>query len=94
MVSPTSRYANVGTATHEADGRKIVYLRRRFVPLPSSGELIALHTVGEGERLDVIAARYFDDPELFWLLCDANQAMYPAELEGTPGRRLAIPLPQ
>jgi hypothetical protein len=95
MFSITSRYYNIPTATRETpDGRKIVYVRRRFVPPPERFELLLEHLVTQGERLDLIAAQYLADPEQFWRLCDANGAIRPDELTETIGRRLRITLPE
>jgi len=101
LYPPNSRYYGLDTATlTTADGRAIVYLRRRFVPPAERFALIQEHIVAQGERLDHIAARYFGDPELFWRLCDANAAMRPEELtesvshEGFEGRTLRITLPE
>lgn len=92
---PNSRYHGLETATLEtADGRTIIFLRRRFVPPPARFELLQEHTVVEGERLDHIAARYLGDPEQFWRVCDANGAMRPAALTEEIGRRLRITLPE
>jgi hypothetical protein len=90
----TSRYHGLDTATLETAQRKtIVYLRRRFVPSAERFQLLQEHTVMQGERLDNIAARYLGDPESFWQICDANNAMRPEELTQTIGRRLRITLP-
>ena len=63
MFPITSRYYNTATATLETpDGRKIAYLRRRFVPPPERFDLLFEHTVTEGERLDTIAGQYLGDP--------------------------------
>jgi hypothetical protein len=95
MFARNSRYRNVETTTYTApDGRVVAYLRRRFVPHPPADEPLARHTLSEGERLDIIAARFYDDPELFWQICDANRAMHPRELSELVGRRIVIPLPQ
>jgi hypothetical protein len=95
MFTITSRYYSIPTAEFEtAEGRKIVYLRRRFVPPPSAFALLLEHTVTEGERLDHIAALYLGDPEQFWRICDANGAVRPEELIETVGRRLRITLPE
>lgn len=92
---PTSRYAGTEIATLEqTDGTAIAYLRRRFLPQPERFALLQLHTVRQGERLDNLTARYLDDPEQFWRLCDANRAMRPDELTGQPGRQLRITLPE
>jgi hypothetical protein len=87
---PNSRYATVPTATLG----EIVYLRRRFVPPPEVFTVIQQHTVLQGERLDLIAAQYLGDPEMFWRLCDANRAVDPDDLTATVGRKLNIKLPQ
>ena len=91
---PTSRYALTETATLEtADGRTIVYLRRRFVPPPERFALLAEHKVEQGDRLDNVTAHYLGDPEQFWRVCDANRAMSPDELL-VIGGRLRITLPE
>lgn len=95
LFPPNSRYHPTETATLEtADGRTIVYLKRRFVPPSSSFSLLQKHTVVEGDRLDNIAARYFNDPLLFWRLCDANDAMRPRGLLAETGDMLRITLPE
>ena len=95
MFLITSRYNGIPTATLEtADGRKFVYVRRRFVPPPERFELLFEHLVTQGERPDLVAAQYLGDPEQFWRLCDANGAIRPDELTETVGRRLRITLPE
>lgn len=92
MFSVTSRYYNIETVkTVDANGRQIVYLRRRFLP-PATSAILAEHTVTQDERLDNITARYLGDPEQFWRVCDANNAMHPEELTAEIGRRLNIPI--
>lgn len=91
----TSRYARVETATFEApDGRTITHLRRRILPSGETFALLQEHTVKEGERLDQIATTYLGDPEQFWRICDANEAMDPNELVSTPGKTIRITLPE
>ena len=93
LLSTTSRYAAVGRARLElAEERAIVYLRRRFLPPAEALVEIRQHTVEEGERLDQIAARHLGDPEQFWRICDANNAMYPDDLTAEPWRKLRITL--
>jgi nucleoid-associated protein YgaU len=95
MFSVTSRYYSISTAEFRTpDGKKIVYLRRRFVPQPSSFALLQEHTVAEGDRLDNISFRYLGDPLQFWRICDANAAIRPEELIEVVGRRLRITLPE
>jgi hypothetical protein len=93
----TSRYYTIETAKLErADGKTIVYIRRRFVPQPERFTLLHEHTVTQGERLDNITANYLGDPEQFWRVCDANRTMRPDELTESDriGRRLRITLPE
>lgn len=90
-----SRYHGIRTGEYTSpDGRTKAYLLRRF--LPDSGRLQVLeeHLVQDRERLDHIAERHFASPELFWRICDANDAMRPEELTETPGRRLRITMPE
>jgi len=95
MFLLTSRYYGIPTTTWTTvDGRKIAYVRRRFVPPPERFELLLEHLVTQDERLDNITAQYFADPEQFWRLCDANGAIRPDELTETIGRRLRITLPE
>jgi len=95
MFPATSRYYGIETTVlNTAEGKEIAYLRRRFLPLTEDTLAIAEHIVLQNERLDNITARYLVDPEQFWRLCDANNAMHPESLTETIGRRLIIPLPQ
>ena len=89
-----SRYqATETTRITLADGTELVFLKRRFVPMPERLAGWQQHTVVQGDRLDNLAARYLGDPELFWRLCDANRAMRPDALTEVVGRRLQIALP-
>ncbi|MBP6787055.1 MAG: hypothetical protein KA170_05660 [Candidatus Promineofilum sp.] len=90
MFPVTSRYYSVETARLTLpDGREIVYLRRRFPPRAAAVPL-AEHLVTESDRLDNVTAVYLGDPEQFWRVCDANNALRPAEME-EDGRRIVIP---
>jgi hypothetical protein len=93
LFAPTSRYYGLDTTTIAVDGRPVAYVVRRFVPPPERFQLLQEHAVTQGERLDVIAARYLGDPVLFWRICDANRAMLPDELTAVVGRKLRITLP-
>ncbi len=97
MFPVTSRYYGIEIATYEvAEGRTVNYLRRRFLPDGAKAVVLTEHTITQGDRLDNVTARYLGDPEQFWLVCDANNAMRPDDLlaESEIGRRLRIPLPQ
>jgi hypothetical protein len=92
-----SRYYGASTLqTTAPSGATITYLARRFVPQPGAANYatIARHTVRQGDRLDLLAAKYIGDPLMFWLICDANGAIRPNTLVATPGTQLNITLPQ
>ena len=91
----TSRYRGVPIAELTDDrGRTVAYLRRRLLPDPRRFADLQVHTVSGGDRLDNVTARYLGDPEQFWRVCDANNAMYPPDMVAEPGQRLRVPLPQ
>lgn len=94
MFDSSSRYAAIETTTlRDAEGRAVAYVRRRFLPQGSGMPVLAEVVVAPGDRLDLITARTLGDPEAFWRVCDANDALDPTELERV-GRRLRVPLPQ
>jgi hypothetical protein len=91
----TSRYFNQPTSQYlRADGTLIVYLQRRFLPQPDRFALLQEHNVAQGDRLDNVTATYLSDPEQFWRVADANNAMQPDDLTATVGRKLRITLPE
>jgi hypothetical protein len=91
----TSRYYPLETAQYEtADGRKIAYKRRRFTPQGKNLPLLREIVVNQGDRLDLITFDGLGEPEQFWQLCDANDAMNPEDLTAEVGRVLRIPVPQ
>jgi nucleoid-associated protein YgaU len=98
VTFPTnSRYYGSGTLTYVTPaGQSISYLARRIVPQPGAPNYatVAQHSVVQGDRLDLIAAKYLGDPIMFWLICDANGAIRPADLLTTPGGVLLITMPQ
>jgi len=92
---PTSRYYGIETARFtRADGRELVYLRRRLLPQRERFVVVQEHAVVAGDRLDNLAARYLGDPEQAHRICDANAALRPAALTERIGRRLRIALPE
>jgi hypothetical protein len=94
MFEHNSRYYRLETATLSApDGRVIAYKRRRFLPRSESMPLLVEVAVTQGDRLDLITARALVDPEQFWRVCDANEAMRPSELTDKAGRLVEISMP-
>ena len=51
-------------------------------------------TVTQGDRLDLIAYNTLGDPEQFWRICDANNAMNPVELTAEAGKTVRVPVPE
>jgi hypothetical protein len=93
MSSATSRYYGIEKAKLKMpDESEIVYLRRRFLPDASKMDILTEYAMVQGDRLDNITARYLVDPEQFWRVCDANDAMNPLDLTAEIGKRLKIPL--
>ena len=95
MFDERSRYAHLSTRELEtADGRKIVYVRRRLIPPGASYLEAARHTVTDSDRLDLITYRGLGVPTAFWQVADANSAMHPETLTEQAGELLVIPLPR
>lgn len=93
--APSSRYHGLPTAEHTLpDGRKVVFVTRRFLPPVERFEVLQTVTVLAGERLDNLAAQHLGDAEQWWRLCDANGAMLPEALVAEPGAPLDITLPE
>ncbi|WP_116132694.1 hypothetical protein [Tropicimonas sp. IMCC34043] len=86
-----SRYGSVADAEWQRpDGRIVRYKRRRIIPETPA----PLGTnVRPGDRPDLVAWRTLGDPELFWMLCDANRVQRPAELTEAPGKTIGVPGP-
>lgn len=95
MFDTKSRYYNIETGFATLpDGRSVTYVRRRFLPAGSKMPLLVEVTVNEGDRLDFITSRTIGDPEQFWRVCDANDAMNPEEITAEIGQKLRVPVPQ
>jgi hypothetical protein len=97
VFSPSSRYAALPTATLTVTGgdgkaHEVTYVRRRLLPRLADLTVLSRHTVQPGERLDHLAARYLGDPAEFWRLCEATEALRPADLE-EPGTALLVTMP-
>jgi hypothetical protein len=94
VFDPTSRYAALEDAALIVDGRIVRYKRRRFIPQPG-GSTVLEYQVAPGDRLDLLAARFFNDALQYWRLCDAAGVLDPEDLE-QPGVtvqvRLEVPL--
>lgn len=88
MIFKGSRYQNTPILSITTAGGKVVNaLAPRFVQPTPAGYL---HTFSDAERLDLLAYKFYANPEKFWLIADANTAMDPEDLL-EPGLQLLIP---
>jgi nucleoid-associated protein YgaU len=89
MVFKGSRYSKTEVVTPEnSRGRRPRVLAMRIVP---DAPGVVLHTVTDGERLDQIAQRYYNDAKKYWLILDANpEVLHPLDVLRT-GQRIRIP---
>lgn len=88
MFFKGSRYEFVATdSITDAKGVTVRFKRVRFIPpTPARAAVV----VNQAERLDHIARRVDQQPENYWRICDANDALWPPDLE-EPGRLLKVP---
>ncbi|MGK5695666.1 hypothetical protein ACSNOJ_22700 [Streptomyces sp. URMC 128] len=87
----TSRYHDAEIGIHRRpDGTEVRYTKRRLLP-PLDEQETQGHTVGAGERPDLLAQRCFGDPGQWWQIADANPVLDPRELTEEAGRVIGIP---
>jgi len=81
MFFKQSRYTNETTeVTPDAKGRWLKSVPLRITP-KTSGSF--RHTLTEGDRLDHLAGTYYQTPQKWWLIADANpEFLSPLELMG------------
>lgn len=95
MFEQSSRYYTLETLkTSDGDSRIYAYKARRFLPQGETMTLLVEVSIGKGDRLDFIAHETLGDPEQFWRICDANNAMNPFALTAEPGQKLRVPIPE
>ena len=85
MIGHRSRYAS--TVLFTGQGEEFLGGRDRVDTTPRPDD--RFHTVVAGDRVDLLAARYLGQAELWWVLCDYNDIFFPLELE--LGKVLRIP---
>jgi phage tail protein X len=72
MFSQGSRYRNLPQSSPlNAEGERLLSKNLRLIP-PTPGRF--LHTVREGDRLDLLAFKYYGDATKWWQIADANPA--------------------
>lgn len=89
MSNPSSRHQDAGTYTRRVgdDEHPLTLYKPRFAPVPAAA---LSHRVEAGDRLDLLAYRYFGDPLQYWRIVDANPTIAPESLLEV-GRVLSIP---
>jgi len=59
------------------------------VPDPPNEQLLGIHVLREGERIDHLAFRYLENPAGFWRICEMNGAMLAEAITEKP--QISIP---
>lgn len=90
MITQRSRYRRKDAYQTRDSARSTEPIEALSPHEPEPMEVRRQHMVKAGERLDQIASRYYGDPLKYWLICDANDAIFPEDLL-VPGRILNIP---
>lgn len=92
MIFEGSRYEDADVVpTEGADGvyRATIFPTRTVAP-PTA---FTRHRVVQGDRLDVLAETAYADPELWWVIADANpELLDPDDLK--PGTVIRVPVTQ
>jgi nucleoid-associated protein YgaU len=84
-----SRYLKVKDYTvKDSLGRDVKVKRTRPANMPGGS---FQYQVKEGDRLDLLAHRFYRNPRKWWLICDANGGFMVADELLKPGRFLIIP---
>jgi hypothetical protein len=82
MFTSNSRYSGLATYTVTLNNGRTV--TATTLPIAQRGPLLGYHPRIEGDRLDMLAARYLNEPTAFWQLCDANDSFSPDALAARP----------
>ncbi len=89
MFFDGSRYLGVGEYTVRGpDGRPVTVKRTRPIAVT---EGTFTYRVKEGDRLDLLAWKFYRTPRKWWLICDANPGLLYPDALLRPGQVLAIP---
>ena len=90
MFLENSRYLKVPTVvTPLKDGRTVTALKLRPLPAPTG----PVHTVKDGDQLDVLAHEHYGDGTRFWHIADANTALDATRLVAVTGEAIVRPNP-
>lgn len=84
MFLKNSRYQGVRRFTPDAQGELRSKGTRAREIGPARG--VVEHVVREGDRLDLLAGHYYNDPRLWWRILDANPDLADASALSLPSR--------
>jgi hypothetical protein len=87
MFDEKSRYVKAETYVVTDHRDRLVQVVA--TPPPPAQTLLGIHLLKQGERLDLLAAKYLNDPAGFWRIAEQNQRMLPESL--TEAREIEIP---
>jgi hypothetical protein len=92
MIYLNSRYANgyLASGIDPRDGTNHKFVFRRF-PAANTRKAYTVYTWMEGDRLDIVANKYFPDSTQYWKILDANPDILDPMLL-TPGQQIRIPV--
>lgn len=85
MIYQNSRYST--TSADLVKGTRAFKLRKRFI---FNNKGAKVHHFVLGEHLDSLAKEYYGDPQLWWVILEANP-QFRSELEIPYGTNLVIP---
>lgn len=86
-MEKTSRYRGCVKYRDLADG--VIYRQSCPRRVFRRKETDQYHILAQGERLDLLAYRYYGDAALWWVIAEANNIANPLRLE--VGMRLRVP---
>ena len=88
------RYAELPIRTHLGnDGRVNQYRRPAILPAVGSAQTALFHRVSDSDRIDILAARHFQQETAWWLIAASSPAMHPDAVLEDPGSTVVIPVP-
>jgi nucleoid-associated protein YgaU len=90
VITRNSRYRRADAYSSLDPGRSAQRIQGLLPHAADESDVRRVHRVIGGERLDQLAQRYYGDPLKYWLICDANDTIFPDDLM-VPGRVLRIP---
>jgi len=76
--------------TKEQSDTKIVYFESTIYPKVSPNNDDIYIISGQGDRLDILANKYYGNPKMWWIIATANN-LNNASLSVEPGVQLRIP---